>query len=76
MHSSLRERSVLFGSLSIAQWVCLEMASGMSLMLLLRRRQAEALREAFRNRDRKYATHIALEVYGIDAPTMETALGR
>ncbi|MGH9663262.1 MAG: Eco57I restriction-modification methylase domain-containing protein, partial [Bryobacteraceae bacterium] len=37
--------------------------------------QSELLREAFRKRDRKQATRIALEVYGIDAQTMENALG-
>jgi adenine-specific DNA-methyltransferase len=33
------------------------------------------LREAFRTRDRKRATTAALEVYGIDDSTLETALG-
>lgn len=38
--------------------------------------QSEQLRDAFRSRDRLRATHTALEVYGIDAHTAETALGR
>ena len=37
--------------------------------------QSHELREAFRKRDRARATRAALEVYGIDAHTMETALG-
>jgi hypothetical protein len=37
--------------------------------------QSEALIEAFRNRDRRHATQVALEVYGIDEHEMETALG-
>ncbi len=37
--------------------------------------QSEALREAFRRRDRRRATQVALEVYGIEEVEMETALG-
>jgi adenine-specific DNA-methyltransferase len=37
--------------------------------------QSEGLREAFRQRDRKRATGITLEVYGIDDREMEIALG-
>jgi len=37
--------------------------------------QSENLKEAFRQRDRKRATGVALEVYGIDEGEMETALG-
>jgi adenine-specific DNA-methyltransferase len=37
--------------------------------------QAAKLKEAFRNRDRESATHVALEAYGIDEHQMETALG-
>ncbi len=38
-------------------------------------RQAKALKEAFRRRDRQLATRVALEVYGIDELELETALG-
>lgn len=38
--------------------------------------QSEQLKEAFRSRDRQRATHTALEVYGTNVHTMETALGR
>ena len=41
----------------------------------LSKTQSERLRDAFLKRDRTQATHIALEVYGIDTQTMETALG-
>jgi hypothetical protein len=37
--------------------------------------QAKELAKAFRLRDRKRATQIALEIYGIDEQEMETALG-
>jgi hypothetical protein len=37
--------------------------------------ESERLREAFRARDKARATELALEVYGIDAGTMERALG-
>jgi adenine-specific DNA-methyltransferase len=37
--------------------------------------QSHDLREAFRGRDRGRATRMALELYGIDAGRMETALG-
>jgi adenine-specific DNA-methyltransferase len=37
--------------------------------------QSENLKAAFRQRDRKGATKVALEVYGIDEGEMETALG-
>jgi hypothetical protein len=37
--------------------------------------QAQGLIEAFRARDREVATRIALEVYGVDNDTLETALG-
>lgn len=37
--------------------------------------QSEALKEAFRQRDRTRATRVALEVYGIDECEMEIALG-
>jgi hypothetical protein len=37
--------------------------------------QSNDLREAFRERDRGRATRMALELYGIDAARMETALG-
>ena len=37
--------------------------------------QSEALIEAFRKRDRKGATRVALEAYGIDEHDMETTLG-
>jgi adenine-specific DNA-methyltransferase len=36
---------------------------------------AEALKEAFRRRNRQHATAVALEIYGIDECEMETALG-
>jgi hypothetical protein len=41
----------------------------------LSRTQSDALREAFRKRDRERASHAALEIYGIDIHTLETALG-
>ena len=37
--------------------------------------QVEGLRDAFRLRDRAHATRVALEVYGIEKPDMEIALG-
>lgn len=37
--------------------------------------QTDGLREAFRQRNRSLATDVALEVYGIGRPEMETALG-
>jgi hypothetical protein len=37
--------------------------------------QMEGLRDAFRLRDRAHATRVALEVYGIEKPDMEIALG-
>lgn len=37
--------------------------------------QSEELKNAFRARDRQRATRIALEIYGIEAHTMENALG-
>lgn len=38
--------------------------------------QADALRDAFRNRDKAAATAVALEVYGIEKREMEKALGQ
>jgi adenine-specific DNA-methyltransferase len=37
--------------------------------------QSVTLRDAFRHRDRGYATQVALELYGIDRSLMEAALG-
>jgi hypothetical protein len=37
--------------------------------------QADALRTAFRSRSREAASRVALQVYGIEAAVMETALG-
>lgn len=37
--------------------------------------QEEALRDAFRKRDRECATEIALEIYGIERREMEAAFG-
>ena len=42
---------------------------------MLSKAQSKALREAFRARDKRQATHIALEVYGINADELESALG-
>jgi hypothetical protein len=39
------------------------------------RGHAKELVKAFRQRDRKLATQLALDIYGIDAYEMETALG-
>ncbi|MGH9583309.1 MAG: SAM-dependent methyltransferase, partial [Bryobacteraceae bacterium] len=41
----------------------------------LSKAQSDELKETFCKRDRQRATRAALEVYGIDAHTMETALG-
>jgi hypothetical protein len=41
----------------------------------LSKMQSHELKDAFRHRDRSHATQVALELYGVNARTMETALG-
>ena len=41
----------------------------------LSKMQSHELKDAFRHRDRPRATQVALDLYGINARTMEAALG-